>query len=77
MECCGTKEKNHNFNNVGVATVKRKEQKEGRMKGRKKGKERKHEESNKKRGRPGGRFSKDPVTYRARKAILETMTRLP
>ena len=26
---------------------------------------------------PGGRFSKDPVTYRARKAILETMIRLP
>ena len=25
----------------------------------------------------GGRFSKDPVTYRARKAILETMIRLP
>ena len=27
--------------------------------------------------RPGGRFSKDPVTCRARKAILETMVRLP
>ena len=26
---------------------------------------------------PGGRFSKDPETYRARKAILETMIRLP
>ena len=26
---------------------------------------------------PGGRFSKDPVTYRARKALLETMIRLP
>ena len=26
---------------------------------------------------PGGRFSKDPVTYPARKAILETMIRLP
>ena len=25
----------------------------------------------------GGRFSKDPVTYRARNTILETMTRLP
>ena len=25
----------------------------------------------------GGRSSKDPVTYRARKAILETMIRLP
>ena len=25
---------------------------------------------------PGGRFSKDPVTYRARKAILETIIRL-
>ena len=25
---------------------------------------------------PGGRFSKDPVTCRARKAILETMIRL-
>ena len=25
----------------------------------------------------GGRFSKNPVTYRARKAILETMIRLP
>ena len=27
--------------------------------------------------RTGGRFSKDPVTSRARKAILETMIRLP
>ena len=27
--------------------------------------------------RPGGRFSKDPVTYRARKVILKTMIRLP
>ena len=26
---------------------------------------------------PGSRFLKDPVTYRARKAILETMIRLP
>ena len=26
---------------------------------------------------PGGRFSKDPVTYRARKAILETIIHLP
>jgi len=26
---------------------------------------------------PGGRFSKDPVTYRARKSILETVIRLP
>ena len=26
---------------------------------------------------PGGRFSEDPVTYRARKAILETMIHLP
>ena len=26
---------------------------------------------------PGGRFSKDQVTYQARKAILETMIRLP
>ena len=25
----------------------------------------------------GGRFSKDPVTYRAQKEILETMIRLP
>ena len=28
------------------------------------------------RPRPGGRFSDDPVTYRARKVILETMIRL-
>ena len=27
--------------------------------------------------RPGGRFSKDPVTYRARKVILKPMIRLP
>ena len=47
--------KKHNFNYVGVATVKRKEQKEERMKGKKKGKERKYEESKKKRGRPGQR----------------------
>ena len=25
----------------------------------------------------GGRFSKDPVTYRARKVILKTLIRLP
>ena len=25
---------------------------------------------------PGGRFSKDPATYRARKAVLETIIRL-
>ena len=65
-------EKKHNFNYVGVATVKRKEQKEERMKGKKKGKERKYEESKKKRGRPGARFSKVPRTFRARKAIRKT-----
>ena len=47
--------KKNNFNYVGVATVKRKEQKEERMKGKKKGKERKYEESKKKGGRPGQR----------------------
>ena len=26
---------------------------------------------------PGGRFSKDPVTYRVRRAIIETMILLP
>ena len=29
------------------------------------------------RTRPGGRFSEDPVTYRARRVILETLIRLP
>ena len=33
--------KNHNFNYVGVATVKRKEPKEGKMKGRMKGRKEK------------------------------------
>ena len=30
-----------------------------------------------KKTKPGDRFSKDPVTYRARKVILKTMIRLP